>query len=106
MNNNEFDYRKVVLDYYDITISEDEYKADLSVYSNYTADQYDVWLINFDGSIMDHKDIDWENEIFMYNENIHNHILDELKNEYKNSLFISLGFADTPATRWFKSAPS
>ena len=81
MNNKEFDYRKVVLDYYDITISEDEMRADLSVYSNYTADQYDVWLINFDGTIMDHQNIDWENEIFMYNENIHSYILDELKNE-------------------------
>lgn len=78
-------YEKKVLEYYKIELTEDSYNnlVDLSIYRMLTADGYDIWMINYEGSLDIHHNIDWEHDVFMYKDDIPDVLFHKMRNENK-----------------------
>jgi len=77
------DYKEKVLKHYKIELTEDSYNnlVDLSVYRMLTADGYDLWMINYEGSSDIHHNIDWEHDIFMYKDSIPEILFDKMRED-------------------------
>jgi len=65
-------YQEKVLKHYNIELTEDSWHngCSLSVYKNLTSDGYDIWMINHDGGLDHNHEIDWEHDVYMYNDTI------------------------------------
>ena len=84
------DYQKKVLEHYNIELTEDTYNsmADLSVYKNLTADGYEIWMINHEGGLDHEHEIDWEHDVYMYNETIPDYLFSLMKDRQDEQWFI------------------
>mgnify|MGYP001397139950 CR=1 FL=1 len=78
-------YKEKVLKHYKIELTEDSYNkfVDLCVYRMLTADGYDIWMINPEGGLETEHNIDWEQDAFMYKDNLPSVLFDIMINENK-----------------------
>lgn len=78
-------YKEKVLKHYKIELTDDTYNkfVDLCVYRMLTADGYDIWMINPEGGLDTEHNIDWEHDVFMYNDSIPSVLFDKMLNENK-----------------------
>ena len=78
-------YKEKVLKHYNIELTEDSWHngCSLSVYRNLTSDGYDIWMINPEGGLETEHNIDWEQDAFMYKDNLPSVLFDIMINENK-----------------------
>jgi len=78
-------YQEKVLEHYDIELTDDTYDrfVDLSVYRMLTADGYDIWMINPEGGLDAEHNIDWEHDVYMYKDGIHEVLFDKMEHGNK-----------------------